>query len=276
MAVAIPAKEKYTSSIIVSVLLHVVILAVLAVNFEFTSSRPVIPANIIDAVVVDSGVLEETPSKQAEKAAAEKRRQEEQRQAELRKQEELRQQEVKRQAQIAEQQRLEAEARKKAETERVTQLEIQKQKEEAARKAQQERLAEEQRVREQQQRAEWERLKAEEAAAAAAQARSNELANKKALYVEAIRQKVNRNWIVPPLAQNGYSCKVVVQQIPGGEVVSVRLESCTGDEEFRRSVEAAVYAASPLPNPPEPSLFDRVINFTIRTESIGEGLKREL
>jgi colicin import membrane protein len=41
---------------------------------------------------------------------------------------------------------------------------------------------------------------------------------------------------------------------------------CNGDEAVKQSLEAAVLRASPLPNPPDPALFERnlVINFEPR------------
>jgi colicin import membrane protein len=74
----------------------------------------------------------------------------------------------------------------------------------------------------------------------------------------AIVARIQRAWIKPPSAQPGISCTVSVQQVPGGEVTSVRVDSCSGgDAALRESVEAAVYRASPLPPPPDPRLFER-------------------
>jgi colicin import membrane protein len=54
--------------------------------------------------------------------------------------------------------------------------------------------------------------------------------------------------------------------IPGGEVVSVQITRCNGDEVVRRSIEAAVMKASPLPNPPSGVPFERVITFVFIPE----------
>ncbi len=85
-------------------------------------------------------------------------------------------------------------------------------------------------------------------------------------YVGMIGQKVTRSWIRPPSARAGLECEVVVSQIPGGEVIGVKVERCNGDEAVRRSIEAAVLKASPLPLPDEPSLFDRSLRFTFKPE----------
>ncbi|VAX00785.1 hypothetical protein MNBD_GAMMA19-1108, partial [hydrothermal vent metagenome] len=50
----------------------------------------------------------------------------------------------------------------------------------------------------------------------------------------------------------------------GGEVVNVTVTQCVGDDVFRRSVEAAVYKASPLPRPSDPALFERQILFNFK------------
>jgi colicin import membrane protein len=56
----------------------------------------------------------------------------------------------------------------------------------------------------------------------------------------------------------GVSCVVLVSQVPGGEVTSVRVDSCTAnDAALRESVEAAVLRASPLPTPPAGVPFER-------------------
>ncbi|HEY3487311.1 MAG TPA: cell envelope integrity protein TolA, partial [Gammaproteobacteria bacterium] len=80
----------------------------------------------------------------------------------------------------------------------------------------------------------------------------------------AIQQKVERHWIKPPSASSGMICRLVIRQIPGGEVISVEIETSGGDAAFERSVEQAIYMASPLPEPPDPRVFDRDLRFTFR------------
>ena len=80
-------------------------------------------------------------------------------------------------------------------------------------------------------------------------------------YMYALMLKIENNWIQPIGAGKGLSCTVDVRQLPGGEVVSVSVTVCNGDESVRRSIEAAVYKASPLPNPEDPSLFERNLRF---------------
>jgi len=95
---------------------------------------------------------------------------------------------------------------------------------------------------------------------AEAEKREQELASMRDQYRIAIAQKVERNWIRPP-GVTGATCKVRVKQIPGGDVVSVDASACSGDPSYRKSVEAAVFRAAPLPQPPDPAVFDRDIIF---------------
>ncbi len=78
----------------------------------------------------------------------------------------------------------------------------------------------------------------------------------------AIAAKITRAWLRPPTARAGIDCMLNVTQVPGGEVTEVSVGQCNGDQAVRESIEAAVYRASPLPPPPDPSLFDR--NLQIR------------
>ena len=188
-----------------------------------------------------------------------------------------RQVKLKKEREAAEEQaRREREAREEAERERIAKLERE-------RKAEEERLArirEEQRKAEEARKAEELRRKREAEARAQAQ-REEEMrlamaeeerrmeAERSGLmgqYVAVLRQVVQRNWIRPPEAQAGLECEVIVNQIPGGDVVGVRFGSCNADDVVRRSIEAAVLKASPLPPPPDPALFERTLRFVFRPE----------
>jgi colicin import membrane protein len=57
-----------------------------------------------------------------------------------------------------------------------------------------------------------------------------------------------------------------VTQVPGGEVTEVSIGECNGDQAVRESIEAAVYRASPLPPPPDPSLFDRNLRIIFKPD----------
>jgi hypothetical protein len=48
---------------------------------------------------------------------------------------------------------------------------------------------------------------------------------------------------------------VQINQNPHGDVAEVTLRSCNGDTRWQLSLVAAIQSASPLPAPPDPSLF---------------------
>jgi len=81
-------------------------------------------------------------------------------------------------------------------------------------------------------------------------------------YSTLLQNKIQRAWIKPPSATPGVDCLVQVTQVPGGEVTGARVTQCNGDAAVRQSIENAVYRASPLPDPPDPALFER--SFTLR------------
>jgi colicin import membrane protein len=81
-----------------------------------------------------------------------------------------------------------------------------------------------------------------------------------------ITAKIERAWLRPPTARPGIQCVLNVTQVPGGEVTQVSIGECNGDQAVRESIEAAVYRASPLPPPPDPSLFDRNLRINFKPD----------
>jgi colicin import membrane protein len=83
-------------------------------------------------------------------------------------------------------------------------------------------------------------------------------------WIAIVKQKVQNNWNEPANTPDDLSCKVQVEQVPGGTITSAQIVSCNGDEAVKQSVVTAVLRSSPLPPPSEPSLFQRVfvLNFT--------------
>jgi colicin import membrane protein len=82
-----------------------------------------------------------------------------------------------------------------------------------------------------------------------------------------IGQKVNRNWTKPSGAE-AVKCVVRVKQIPGGDVVDVQTlpGKCGGSVQYQNSVIKAVEKSSPLPEPSNPDVFDRVLEFTFNPD----------
>ena len=88
-----------------------------------------------------------------------------------------------------------------------------------------------------------------------------------ARYAAALQEAILRNWTRPDTVPIGQRCRIVIRQIPGGEVVEARVDpSCPYDELGRRSVEAAVLKAQPLPYAGFESVFQRTITLNFQAQ----------
>src|SRR5690606_5490994 len=88
-----------------------------------------------------------------------------------------------------------------------------------------------------------------------------------ARYAAAIQEAILRNWTRPDTVPIGQRCRIVIRQIPGGEVVSAEVDpSCPYDELGRRSVEAAVLKAQPLPYAGFEAVFQRTLTLNFQAQ----------
>ena len=256
-----------------ALLLHVVIFGSMIIAFDYARPTPFTPLAIKATLVQDvpetpppAPVVEPEPvieepepepdnSEELRRQAEEEKRRldallERQRLEELKRKEQAERERKEREE--AERKRKEEEEleRKRQEAERKRQEDIQRQREENER-----RRREEEEARQAEMQAEERRFAARSSAEMAA-------------YQFAIAQKIRRNWAVPASAGPETRCTVRVTQLPGGEVVSVNVTSCNGDEAVVRSIEAAIRKSSPLPEPSNPDLFDRnlTLNLTLKRE----------
>ncbi|MEQ1514303.1 MAG: TonB C-terminal domain-containing protein [Lysobacteraceae bacterium] len=91
--------------------------------------------------------------------------------------------------------------------------------------------------------------------------------NLNAAYTKALTDAIRSNWTQPDNVSALQVCKIVIRQIPGGEVVDAQVDpSCPYDEQGRRSVEAAVLKAQPLPYRGFESVFNRTLTINFRAE----------
>lgn len=287
-------------SIAMSVTLHGALVAALAYGFwKYHKSQPPTPNLAIQATVVDprsvsaapqqalpqpkatqptptppaetqttpppppqpapeepTGPPEPTPDELAQRQQAEKEQQQkaqaeqqaaEQRKLDEQKQEQQRQEEQKRQAQ----QKAEADRKAAAKKREAQRLAEQKRQEEAQRQVDEQDKAQAEANLKQD-------LAAEERAAAA---RSS---GAMASWEAQIKARIRSQWSPPATAKPGIECVLDVTQIPGGQVVNVQIGSCNGDQAVRDSIQVAAYRASPLPPPPDPSLFVRQLEITFK------------
>jgi colicin import membrane protein len=150
------------------------------------------------------------------------------------------------------------ERRKDEEKKKLQQAEVRK-KEEEKRKLEKERLTKENEAK---------RI-AQEQADIKAKLQKEQASAQRALfdkYVSAIQNHVKRQIVEPPNLQGNPQVEFNVVLIPGGEVLTARMTRSSGVPAYDAAVERAILKASPLPLPPDPTLFQnfRELNLRIR------------
>ena len=73
-------------------------------------------------------------------------------------------------------------------------------------------------------------------------------------YVSKVTQAIQQEWHYDS-GLEGSKCKVYVMQSDIGEVIGFKVIECAS-EELEKSILRAIFKASPLPLPPEPSVFN--------------------
>ncbi len=275
--------ERNVVPVLLAILLHVAIFGVMFVTFDW--ARPVHPPTplAIEATLVTEAELPPTREELRREAEEQARREAAEAERERIRKEQAAEQERIREEQAAERRRLEQEAeerrqREAAEQERQRQEAAERRKREEAELERQRQEAERRRQEEiERQRRENELARAAAEAEAREQRLREELAAETARqealssgeldrYIFAITRRIEQNWIRPASARPGLECVINVRQVPGGEVISATIERCNGDAAVQRSIEAAVFKASPLPEPSNPGLFERNLRITFKPE----------
>lgn len=97
------------------------------------------------------------------------------------------------------------------------------------------------------------------------------------LYEGQIRARIERAWRRPrtPLADRQFNCRVKVEQDARGNVLSVKLQTCEGTQDWFDSMIHAVKAASPLPAPPNRAVFAGTFQMSFHALSYQEGENEE-
>lgn len=84
-------------------------------------------------------------------------------------------------------------------------------------------------------------------------------------YGAAISKRVLAHWRMPASVSGAERCTVDITQLPGGAVMSARVtDGCRWDEAGKRSLEAAVLDAQPLPY----RGFEQVFRRTLRVDFV--------
>jgi colicin import membrane protein len=259
--------RQHKGAVVWSVALHLAVLVGAMIGIPWPErARVAVPTAPIQGVIIDTAAIERAQAEK-EEAARQVRVQQQRQQREER--ERVAAAEQKRIADEREKQRVadaerERVAAAKREQERRDQERRDQERRDREAQAQREKEAAEKRERDRQA-AEQRRRESELQAALDAESdRANaEAAGLLDQYIRAIEARIRQNWNRPLSAKAGIDCVVNVVQLQSGDVMSVNVGACNGDDAVRRSIEDAVRRASPLPKPPNPSLFERnlVVNF---------------
>ena len=83
-------------------------------------------------------------------------------------------------------------------------------------------------------------------------------------YINAIRNKIKSNIVVPSGIVGNPEAIFDVVQLPTGEIMSVKLRKSSGHKAFDDAVERAILKSSPLPKVERPEQFRRSLEITYK------------
>jgi colicin import membrane protein len=254
----------WSTAVFLSVLLHAVLFGFLVFRWEWVEGQRDPEPLVIQATIVDMRAMREQEREREQLRELEIRRQQEAEQKRLDAEREKRRQELAEQKR-REQERIAAIQRERqVEEKHLEDLRKQREEAERRRREEQQQMAnlEDQRKRD----AEDAIRGANEQRVRRAQETAQRVTSLRVQYEAAIQNDVTQNWLKPPSAATGLSCKVLVHQIPGGEVIDASIVSCNGDQQARGSIVQAVLRASPLPYRGFEDVFQRELVFAFRPD----------
>lgn len=86
-------------------------------------------------------------------------------------------------------------------------------------------------------------------------------------YIHTLQQAIQMQWLRPESASPGLRCVLQIEQTETGELIDLRIaEPCNADAVTRRSLEAAVRRAAPLPHAGFERVWSRRIDLTFRSD----------
>jgi hypothetical protein len=96
-------------------------------------------------------------------------------------------------------------------------------------------------------------------------------------YMGQISARIQRAWIRPrtPVEDGSFSCRVQISQDRSGVVQEVALQECNGDLHWQASLIQAIQTASPLPAPPDATVFSNLLTLELSSEAYVAGFKED-
>ena len=83
-------------------------------------------------------------------------------------------------------------------------------------------------------------------------------------YKAKIMAKIRSRIVLPPNIPDDSVAELDVTLLPGGDILNVRLRKSSGYTAFDSAVERAIYLAKPLPLPPDPALFPKFRDLSLK------------
>lgn len=92
-------------------------------------------------------------------------------------------------------------------------------------------------------------------------------------YVGQVQARIDRAWMRPrtEIGAPTFSCRARIEQDRQGGVLGVRLDHCNGTERWQQSLVSAIRTASPLPAPPDPSVYADVLWLSFQSDGFRAG-----
>ncbi len=99
-----------------------------------------------------------------------------------------------------------------------------------------------------------------------ADVRSQQVSGEVNKYKALILQAISQRWLIPPGVNKKLFSELLIRVAPGGVVLDVQIIKSSGDQALDRSARAAVFKASPLPVPKEADAFESFRQFVLKVK----------
>jgi hypothetical protein len=92
-------------------------------------------------------------------------------------------------------------------------------------------------------------------------------------YLGQIQARIDRAWVRPrtEIGAPRFSCRARIEQDARGAVLNVKLDHCVGTPRWQQSLVSAIQTASPLPAPPDPSVYADVLSLVFESDGFRPG-----
>lgn len=96
-------------------------------------------------------------------------------------------------------------------------------------------------------------------------------------YLTQLQARIERAWVRPrsEIGAPKFSCTARIEQNPRGDVVGVTLDPCNGTDRWQQSLTSAIRTASPLPAPPDQSVYAARLWLSFESEGFRAGASPE-